>query len=306
MLTQQSIIKHKLRILEYARTHTIAQTSRYYGVSRQFIHKWKKRFEQYGEQGLLPGKRGPKNSMRRTPREVEEKIVYLRSKYHFGQFTISHYLLRYHDVKISMSGVYCVLKRYGMNRLPGNYRAKIREATRYEKQTPGHHVQMDVKFLIFNDSEGKKIKRFQYTAIDDATRIRALKVYERHTQNNAIDFANYVVEKFPFRIKTIRTDNGHEFRWQFNWHLEKELGIDHVYIKPASPNLNGKVERSHRTDEKEFYQLLSYTGDIDLEEKLKQWENYYNYHRPHFALKGKTPYELLREKLNQNKHVNEI
>ena len=65
--------------------------------------------------------------------------------------------------------------------------------------------------LIFKDNKGKKIKRYQYTAIDDATRIRALKIYERHNQANAIDFINYVVEKFPFRIKMIRTDNGHEF-----------------------------------------------------------------------------------------------
>jgi hypothetical protein len=45
-----------------------------------------------------------------------------------------------------------------------------------------------------------------YTTIDDATRIRALKIYERHTQENAIDFIDYVVERFPFRISTIRTE----------------------------------------------------------------------------------------------------
>ena len=74
---------------------------------------------------------------------------------------------------------------------------------------------MAVKFLYFNDTQGHRIKRFQYTAIDDATRIRALKIYDRHTQSNAIDFINYVVEKLPFRIKMIRTDNGHEFQAKF-------------------------------------------------------------------------------------------
>ena len=103
-------------------------------------------------------------------------------------------------------------------------------------------------------------------------------------------------KKFPFRIQTIRTDNGHEFKWQFRWHLEKELGISHVYIKPRSPNLNGKVERSHRTDKQEFYQLLTYKGDVDLKSKLSEWENFYNYIRPHSALNGKTHYEVLREK----------
>jgi len=56
-----------------------------------------------------------------------------------------------------------------------------------------------------------------------------------------MDFGNYVVEKFPFRIHTIRTDNGHEFQALFHWHVE-DLGMRHSYIKPATPRLNGKVE----------------------------------------------------------------
>ena len=115
----------------------------------------------------------------------------------------------------------------------------------------------DVKFLDSKVEEGKKIRRFQYTAINDSTRIRALKIYERHTQQNAIDFADYVISKFPFRINTIRTDNGHEFQAKFHWHLE-DIGIRHAYIKPRTPRLNGKVERSHGTDQQEFYQLLTF------------------------------------------------
>jgi transposase InsO family protein len=115
--------------------------------------------------------------------------------------------------------------------------------------------------------KGGPARRYQYTAIDDATRIRALKVYRRHTQANAIDFIDYVVEKFPFRICTIQTDRGHEFQALFHWHVA-DLGMEHVYIKPRTPQLNGKVERSHRTDKEEFYQLLTYRDDVDLEKKL--------------------------------------
>ena len=68
-------------------------------------------------------------------------------------------------------------------------------------------MQVDVKFLDLKTQEGHKIRYFQYTAIDDATRIRALKIYERHTQQNAIDFVDYVIAKFPFRINIVRTDN---------------------------------------------------------------------------------------------------
>ena len=108
---------------------------------------------------------------------------------------------------------------------------------------------------------------------------------------------NYVVKKFPFRIRTIRTDRGHEFQALFHWHVADQ-GMEHVYIKPRTPQLNGKVERSHRTDKDEFYQLLTYRDDVDLKKKLAAWEKFYNYDRPHGAHKGKTPYEALREKLS--------
>jgi len=91
-------------------------------------------------------------------------------------------------------------------------------------------------------------------------------------------------------------DNGHEAQAKFHWHV-KDPGIRHAYIKPSSPQLNGKVERPHRSDQKEFYQLLSYKGDVDLEAKLQEWERSYNLARSHGADNGKTPYEALREKL---------
>lgn len=122
---------------------------------------------------------------------------------------------------------------------------------------------MEVKFLIFIGKQGEKVGRFQYTAIDtsqacipvDATRVRVLKIYERFTQANAIDIVDHIIEKFPFRIKEIRTENGHEFQAKFHWHVE-DLGIRHAHIKRATPQLNGKVECSLRSDEQEFYQKL--------------------------------------------------
>lgn len=145
-------------------------------------------------------------------------------------------------------------------------------------------------------NNGEKIRRFQYIAIDNATRIRALKVYDKHTQASAIDFVDHIIEKFPFCIKEIRTDNGREFQAKFHRHAEDQ-GTRHAYIKRGSPQLNGKVERSHRSDQQEFYQLLSYKDDVDLEAKLSEWKNFYNFNRPHGAFNGKTPYETLRERL---------
>jgi hypothetical protein len=111
-------------------------------------------------------------------------------------------------MKVSSSGVYNALKRNGINCLPRNAKVRtVQTHQRYEKQVPGHHIQMDVKFLSFSTKENKAIRRFQYTAIDDATRVRAIRIYHRHTQKNAIDFLDYIIKKFPFRICTIRTDN---------------------------------------------------------------------------------------------------
>ena len=76
-------------------------------------------------------------------------------------------------------------------------------------------------------------------------------------------------------------------------------GVGHEYIKPQTPRLNGKVERSHRIDAEEFYRLLDGIVIDDskvFNEKLREWEHFYNYARPHGSLGGQTPYERLRQK----------
>jgi len=212
----------------------IRKTCRYFGVPRSLYYVWEASYKQFGEEGLINKKPCPENHVLRTPPEIEENILYIRKNYHLRPDRISWYLKRYHDISISGSGVYYVLKRHGYNRLPRNAKRRTIQTLCYEKQVPGHHIQVDVNFLIFPQSDGTKIRRFQYTAIDDATRIRALKIYKKHNQQNTIHFMDYLIERFPFRIQTIRTDNGHQFQAKFHWHVE-DKGMRHVYIKPATP-----------------------------------------------------------------------
>ena len=289
-------VRFKLVVIELAIDLGVTKACREFDVPRSSFYRWKQKYEKKGRSGLYRERPIAYRHPRRTSPEVVEKILAIRAEYQFGALRIRYYLERYHGIQISESTVSRILKAHGLSRLPQTAPRRTLHTKRYAKTVPGHHVQVDVKFLQLKDREGKTVKRYQYTAIDDATRIRALQIFPAHNQECAIQFMDYVVKKFPFRISTVRTDRGHEFQARFHWHVEDQ-GMRHVYIKPHTPQLNGKVERSHRTDQTEFYQLLTYTDDIDLTSKLKAWENFYNYDRPHLSLEGKTPYEVMKSLL---------
>ena len=289
--------RYKRLVLELAEgLGSDTKAYREFNVSKSTFYQWRKAFRKEGATGLIPKKPIAKSHPRQLSPDAVEKIIELRKAYHLGPERITWYLERYHGIRTSCSTVFRTLGRHGLRRLPKNADRRALHTRRYSKEVPGHHVQVDVKFVTLKTAEGKNIRRFQYTAIDDATRVRALKIFNRHDQAHAIRFIDYVIDKFPFRIHTIRTDRGHEFQAQFHWHVE-DKGMRHVYIKARTPQLNGKVERSHRSDQEEFYQLLTYTDDVDLNRKLAAWEDFYNLNRPHKAHAGKTPYEALRSML---------
>src|SRR5215208_7050712 len=143
--------KRRLAILRHAEeiTGNVALTCRYYGISRQIFYTWKRRYDAHGLDGLRDRSSRPHVSPGTTRTEVVGKIIYLRQPYHFGPAKIAMYLARYHDIHISPSGVWRILKRLQLNRLPASQRHKRhdRRWKRYEKPLPGHRVQLDVKFI---------------------------------------------------------------------------------------------------------------------------------------------------------------
>ncbi len=299
---QQRQIRLRLKIIKhyFDISSNATATSRYFGISTKTFWKWLKRYKEFGEAGLCDKSRRPNQSPNETPPGVISKVLYLRKNYHFGAGTIVNYLQRYHSISISSSTIQRILTHHNLNRLPANRRKYERTKNkwkRYEKQQPGHRVQVDVKFL--ERIPGTRKRFYQFTAIDDCARIRVLKIYDKCNQKTAIDFINEVINRLPFRILTVQTDNESEFQSNFHCHLADQ-DIRHVYIKPRTPRLNGKVERSHRIDDQEFYQLIDKNGISEnvylFNKKLKEWEDYYNFHRPHGALDGKTPYEKLIQK----------
>jgi transposase len=184
--------KHRLAVLRHADevSGNVAATCHYYGITRQTFHTWHRRFEAEGVEGLKDRSHRPKTSPNATHTEVVGKIIYLRQNYHFGPEKIAMYLKRYHGVAISNSGVWRILKRLEMNRLPASQKHKAydRRWQRYEKQLPGHRVQIDVKFIepLPAAARGKRRTRFyQFTAIDDCTRLRVLRIYKKLNQDTA-------------------------------------------------------------------------------------------------------------------------
>ena len=153
---------------------------------------------------------------------------------------------------------------------------------------PGQRVQIDVKFVpaacLVGDAKGKKF--YQYTFIDEYSRFRYLEAFEEHSTYSSTVFLKHCAEKFPYKIECVQTDNGSEFTNRLNPNgtdritlFEKtclDLGIRHKLIKPFTPRHNGKVERSHRKDNEEFYSSHSFYSFQDFQNQLAVRQRQYN------------------------------
>ncbi len=189
-------------------TRRVSDTCRRFGISRKTFYKWKHRYDADGPMGLCERHRRPHRSPRAFTHDVISKVLYLRQHYHFGPRRIAEYLRRFHEIGMAVSSVHRILVRHGMNRLPTSqkHRSRAKRWQRYEKAQPGHRLQMDVKFL--ERIPGTRKRLYQFTAIDDCTRLRVLKVYDACNQGTAIKFLDEVLRRLPFRVYVVQTDNG--------------------------------------------------------------------------------------------------
>jgi len=169
----------------------------------------------------------------------------------------------------------------------------------------GDLVEIDVKYVP--NLIGNK-RYYQYTAIDCASRWRYLEAYNDMGNSESINFLKEVIKIAPFRIRAIKTDNGSCFTNRYTGYLKStnpfnpklhsldlfcmKNNIIHYLIDPGKPAQNGKVERSHRTDQEMFYNRRKFKTVLGLKRALRQWNNNYN-NLEHCALGGKTPNEVL-------------
>ena len=139
MTVDEKEIRRKLRILEYAQnTGNLAKTCRYFGIPRSLFHVWRNAYQLNGDDRLKRRKPIPKTHLNQTPDEIGEKILYLRRKYHRGPTRIMWYMAQYHQMRVSDTTIYRVLKRHGVNRLPGKLGRRKVHTKRYNKQVPVH------------------------------------------------------------------------------------------------------------------------------------------------------------------------
>ena len=265
-------------------------------ISRPTLRKWWSRYQEQGLDDLKSLSKRPHSSPnQKVSPELEAKILVLRKSRNLGARQIQSELLRNEQIKLGLATIHKVLKKHQVDPIV-IYRRKS-DFKRYSKPIPGERVQMDTCKIAPN--------LYQYTAIDDCTRYRVLRLYKRRTAANTIDFVESVIEEMPFPIQRFQTDRGTEFFAEKVQKLLMRYKIKFRPNKPASPHLNGKVERSQKTDKAEFYATVDLKSE-EIHEQLAEWQHYYNWERPHSAHNGKTPIERYFEVSEQTPFSDEI
>lgn len=284
-------IRQRLKWIElYEETKNAGLVCRRCGISRPTLRKWLKRYKENGLDGLQDVSKRPHTSPNaKINHQVEEWILSLRKDRKLGARRIQNELLREHSVQLSLASIHKVLTRHDVK--PIVFQRKKKDFIRYQRPIPGDRVQMDTCKIAPGI--------YQYTAIDDCSRYRVLDVFNRRSAANTLIFIDKVIEEMPFPIQRIQTDRGTEFFAEKVQRKLMDYGIKFRPNKPGSPHLNGKVERSQRTDKEEFYSTVNLNLDELKNETLPEWQHYYNWQRAHGSLKGKTPMDIVCERLEQ-------
>jgi len=288
-------------------------TCRYFGISPQTFYRWKKRYNPQRLKSLEKNSSRPlKVREPETSSQTVLRIQQLREQYpRWGRDKIK-VLLEREGIYVSASTVGRIinrLKERGVLKEPTSIQATrryrkrrwkpryaVRKPDDYAIKYPGDLVEIDtVQIKLLPD-----LIRYQFTARDIVTRRDGIKAYSRQSSFCGKLFLEYLEERYPFSIKAIQIDGGSEFKKDFEQAC-KDKGILLFVLPPRSPKLNGHVERANGTHRSEFYEVNEI--GLSLEEhnrQLEEWENTYNYIRPHQSLDYLTPDEYYQNYLKEN------
>jgi putative transposase len=299
--------KQRLKWMDYYAAHgrNASLTCRYFGISRKTFHKWRARYDPTRLTSLESRSRRPRRVRRPTGSAAQVAAVQaLREqspRWGKDKLVIK---LREQGWPLSTSMVGRILgdlKRRGLLREPVRVATRRRRAAArpyavrkpkdYVATAPGDLVQFDTQEQ--HPEPGITLRHF--AARDTVSRWDVLAVHSRATAALARDFLLEVLERMPFPVRAVQIAGGSEFKAEFEAACA-DLRLPLYVLPPKSPKLNGRVERSHRTHEEEFYQC--YGGDLTLaalQPALRDWERVYNTERPHQALGYLTPPQWLTQ-----------
>ena len=271
--------------------------------SKRTLERWVARYKRFGETGLEPLSTRPRTNPRETAIRVKERIIELRKKNKKCALKLKWQLAK-EGIIIHRNTIQKIIKKEGLVR---KYRIrKLKYKYLKVPLTAGELVEIDIKYVP--KMVGNR-QYYQFTAIDCATRWRYLKIYDDFSNYSSVRFLAEVIKIAPFRIRAIKTDNGSNFTNRYTGYLKssdpinpklheldlmcQKYNIIHYLIDPGKPVQNGKVERSHRSDQETFYNRITFTTIDELNRKIKIWNKQYN-NLEHCGLSGKTPNEMLK------------
>lgn len=277
-ITQDAYFRQ--RVVKYANNENKTRAAEKYHVSRMSVYRWCKRYDGTIE-SLKERSSRPKHHPNQHTEEEIRKIVKVHNhnkKYGLERLWVE--LKFEHGYTRSITALYRVMRRIGLYKQKKE-KKKRRLSKPYERMNyAGQRVQIDVKYVpkecLTGSLTGKKL--YQYTAIDEYSRYRYIALFEEHSSYSSVQFLKEMIKAFPFPVECIQTDNGREFTNKYISdklnHFEialKQLNIEHKLIRIATPRHNGKVERSHRTDEELFYSDRKFYSFKDAQKQIKQY-----------------------------------
>lgn len=276
------------------------------GIYKSHFYYWKQRLARGGPDGLANRSRRPHHSPRLSGTSLVFTVLALRAETQRGADTLALLLQQRSGQKISRSTIHKILRRERCVS-PPRRRPKKPHPQRYQADRPGDRVQIDIKYVPHKVHDGTSGRAYQYTAIDDCTRVRFARIYDGRGICQLADFLPKMLDCFPFTVKVIQTDNDSIFTNKFtalrafknipktHWFKTfcQSRNIRHHLIEPGEPALNGKVERSHRTDQEQFYNHHRLAWLNPLQQKFLVWIDHYNHARPHWGILGQTPAQKL-------------
>ena len=272
-----------------------------YRISRTSIYRWKARYDGTVESLYERSHRPNYHPNQHTESEIKLiRKVWSHNK-QLGLVCLHMVLADKHGYIRSISSLNRIMKKLQIGRKKQRQKKHISKPYDTPK-TAGERVQIDVKYVP-KECLGKGVpKLYQYTAIDECTRIRVRMIFDEHSNWNSVKFLKYVRKKLPFKIKCVQTDNGLEFtnafinteaKSEFEEYLEKE-NIEHKRIRVATPRHNGKVERVHRMDSERFYVNRTFYSVEDANNQLQQYERWDN-NFPLIVLGKKSPIQYWKD-----------